>query len=131
MRQNRVWVPMVVVALAFLSTGCMQLVRQWELDRVMEPVHGQLADHENHIAANAAAWETEPLASRAMEYPQCGVARDHLQYADKEFSSYATITIQGIINGTLQSILTGESEDAQAAMDAAQEQIDGILAEYQ
>ena len=57
MRQNRVWVPMVVVALAFLSTGCMQLVRQWELDRVMEPVHGQLADHENHIAANAAAVE--------------------------------------------------------------------------
>jgi peptidoglycan-associated lipoprotein len=55
MRQNRVWVPMVVVALAFLSTGCMQLVRQWELDRVMEPVNGQLADHESRIAANTAA----------------------------------------------------------------------------
>lgn len=57
MRQNRVWVPMVVVALAFLSTGCMQLVRQWELDRVMEPVNGQLADHEARITANTAVVE--------------------------------------------------------------------------
>ena len=57
MRQNRVWVPMVVVTLAFLSAGCMQLVRQWELDRVMEPVNGQLADHETRIAANTAAVE--------------------------------------------------------------------------
>lgn len=56
MRQNRVWV-LAVVTLAFLSTGCMQLVRQWELDRVMEPVHGQLSDHETRIAANAAAVE--------------------------------------------------------------------------
>lgn len=57
MRQNKVWVPMVVVTLAFLSAGCMQLVRQWELDRVMEPVHGQLTDHEARIAANGAAVE--------------------------------------------------------------------------
>lgn len=83
-----------------------------------------------YIAANASAWETEPLASLSMEYPQYLIARDQLQHAGKEFSSYATITIQGIINGTLESILTGESEDAQAAMDAAQAQIDGILADY-
>ena len=83
-----------------------------------------------YIASNATAWETEPLASLAQEYPQYLVARDQLQHVDKEFSSYATITIQGIINGTLQSILTGESEDAKAAMDVAQAQIDGILAEY-
>ena len=83
-----------------------------------------------YIASSATAWETEPLASLAQEFPQYGVARDQLQYARKEFSSYATITIQGIINGTLQSILTGEAEDAQTAMDEAQAQIDGILAEY-
>ncbi|MXX84243.1 MAG: hypothetical protein F4Y70_12395 [Chloroflexi bacterium] len=83
-----------------------------------------------YIAANASAWETEPLASLSMEHPQYLIARDQLQHVDKEFSSYATITIQGIINGTLESILTGESEDAQAAMDAAQAQIDGILADY-
>ncbi len=69
MRQNRVWVPLVVVTLAFLSAGCMQLVRQWELDRVMEPVHGQLTDHEARIASNASAVEAlqgdiEELRSR-------------------------------------------------------------------
>ena len=83
-----------------------------------------------YIAANAGAWETEPLASLAAEHPQYMTARDQLQHVGKEFSSYATITIQGIINGTLESILTGEAEDAKAALDAAQAQIDGILAEY-
>ena len=83
-----------------------------------------------YIAANASAWQTEPLASLSMEHPQYLIARDQLQHAGKEFSSYATITIQGIINGTLESILTGESADAQAALDAAQAQIDGILADY-
>ena len=83
-----------------------------------------------YIAATASAWETEPLASLAATLPQYLVARDQLAHVGKEFSSYATITIQGIINGTLESILTGEAEDAQAAMDEAQAQIDGILAEY-
>jgi len=83
-----------------------------------------------YIAANATAWETEPLASLAAEAPQYLTARDQLEYTGKEFSSFATITIQGIINGTLESILTGEAEDAQAAMDEAQAQIDEILAEY-
>lgn len=57
MRQHRVWVSMVVGTLAVTSAGCMQLVRQWELDRVMEPVTGQLADHESRISANSAAVE--------------------------------------------------------------------------
>lgn len=83
-----------------------------------------------YIAATASAWETAPLASLAQEFPQYLVARDQLAYVGKEFSSYATITIQGIINSTLESILTGEADDARAAMDAAQAQIDGILADY-
>ena len=83
-----------------------------------------------YIASTVSAWEVEPLASLTDEFPQYLVARDQLLHAEKEFSSYATITIQGIINGTLESILTGEAEDAQAAMDEAQEQIDSILADY-
>lgn len=83
-----------------------------------------------YIASNTTAWETEPLASLVEEFPQYGIARDQLEFADKEFTSYAAITIQGIINGTLESILIGEAEDAQVAMDDAQAQIDGILAEY-
>lgn len=83
-----------------------------------------------YIASNATAWDTEPLASLVEEFPQYQIARDQLEFADKEFTSYAAITIQGIINGTLESILTGEAEDTQTAMDEAQAQIDNILAEY-
>jgi sn-glycerol 3-phosphate transport system substrate-binding protein len=83
-----------------------------------------------YIASNATAWETEPLASLAEEFPQYLTARDQLEFADKEFTSYGAITIQGIINGTLESILTGTAEDAQVAMDDAQAQIDSILDEY-
>lgn len=83
-----------------------------------------------YIASNATAWETEPLASLVEEHPQYLIARDQLEFAQKEYTSYGAITIQGIINGTLESILTGQAEDAQAAMDEAQAQIDSVLAEY-
>ncbi len=83
-----------------------------------------------YIASTVSAWEIDPLASLAEEYPQYLIARDQLEYAEKEYTSYGAITIQGIINGTLESILTGAEEDAQAAMDEAQAQIDSILAEY-
>ncbi|WP_419934062.1 OmpA family protein [Candidatus Palauibacter sp.] len=58
MGETRRGVAGVAVILAFMSTGCMQLVRQWELDAIMEPVHGQLADHETRISANASAMES-------------------------------------------------------------------------
>ncbi len=82
MRQNGVWVPMVVVTLAFLSAGCMQLVRQWELDRVMEPVNGQLADHETRIAANTVA--VEALQSDIEEL------RNQLDRLQQEFGGHVS-----------------------------------------
>ena len=112
------------------SEAELEAIWQWVMFLSSPEIQADWGATTGYIAASATAWETEPLASLAMEYPQYQVARDQLQYADKEFSSYATITIQGIINKTLESILTGESEDAQAAMDEAQAQIDGILAEY-
>lgn len=83
-----------------------------------------------YIASTVSAWEIDPLASLAEEFPQYLVARDQLLFAEKEYTSYGAITIQGIINSTLESILTGEAEDAQAALDEAQAQIDSVLDEY-
>ena len=83
-----------------------------------------------YIASNSSAWQTEPLASLTEEFPQYLVARDQLEVAGKEFSSYATITVQGIINNAVASILSGEVEDAQAALDEAQAQIDSVLEAY-
>ncbi|MCY3781968.1 MAG: ABC transporter substrate-binding protein [Chloroflexi bacterium] len=112
------------------SDAELDAIWRWVLFLSSPEIQADWGGTTGYIAANASAWETEPLASLVEEHPQYGIARDQLQHVGKEFSSYATITIQGIINGTLESILTGEAEDAQAAMDAAQEQIDGILAEY-
>ena len=112
------------------SQAELDAVWQWVMFLSSAEIQSDWGATTGYIASTASAWETEPLASLAAESPQYLVARDQLAYVQKEFSSYATITIQGIINSTLESILTGEAEDAQAALDAAQAQIDGILAEY-
>lgn len=83
-----------------------------------------------YIAARQSAWETETLTTLVAEKPQYTVARDQLAYAEKEFSAYRTIDLQNIINTTLSSVISGAETDVQAALDAAQEQIDSLLAEY-
>ncbi|WP_419162578.1 OmpA family protein [Candidatus Palauibacter sp.] len=82
MGEIRGWVPGVVVLLAFASAGCMQLVRQWELDGVMEPVHGQLADHETRISANAAAMEALQNDIQAL--------RSRLDQLQREFGGHVS-----------------------------------------
>ena len=83
-----------------------------------------------YIAARASAWELDPLLSLAAEKPQYLAARDQLAFAGKEFSSYRSIDVQNIINATLSGVISGAETDSAAAMAAAQEQIDALLAEY-
>ncbi|MCB9460380.1 MAG: ABC transporter substrate-binding protein [Anaerolineaceae bacterium] len=85
-----------------------------------------------YVAARQSAWDMEPLASRVEEFPQYGVTRDQLDVAVMEFSSYDSINIDGIVNSTLSGILSGEVplEEAQATLDTAQAQIDGLLDAY-
>lgn len=83
-----------------------------------------------YIAARQSAWGLEPLASLVERRPQYAVARDQLAYAQKEFSSYRTIDIQGIINSTLSGIISGSITDVEGALATAQNQIDSLLAEY-
>jgi sn-glycerol 3-phosphate transport system substrate-binding protein len=83
-----------------------------------------------YVAARQSAWALEPLASLVARRPQYAVARDQLAFAQKEFSSYRTIDIQGIINSTLSGILSGSTTDVEGALTTAQTQIDSLLAEY-
>ncbi|PJF25962.1 MAG: hypothetical protein CUN53_10105 [Phototrophicales bacterium] len=83
-----------------------------------------------YIAARQSAWELEPLASLVERRPQYAVARDQLAFAQKEFSAYRTIDIQGIINSTLSGIISGATTDVEEALTTAQTQIDSLLAEY-
>lgn len=83
-----------------------------------------------YVAATATAWETEPLVSFSADNPQYAVARDQLQFAEKEFSAFRAIDIQGIINTTLSNIISGEASDVEGALGEAQDQIDSLLAPF-
>jgi sn-glycerol 3-phosphate transport system substrate-binding protein len=85
-----------------------------------------------YIAARQSAWEIDPLAARVAEFPQYGVARDQLEIAQMEFTSYRAIDTQNIINATLSEIISGAVplDQAQARLDEAQAQIDSLLEEY-
>jgi sn-glycerol 3-phosphate transport system substrate-binding protein len=82
-----------------------------------------------YIAARASAWDTEPLASLVESTPQYALARDQLEFAGKEFTSYRSIDVQNIINTTLGGIIAGDESDIAGALESAQAQIDSLLAE--
>ncbi len=83
-----------------------------------------------YIAGRQSAWSLDPLKSLADQYPQYLVARDQLQYADREFATYRSVDTTNIINQTLSAVLSGSETDAAGAMASAQQQIDSLLAEY-
>lgn len=85
-----------------------------------------------YIAATQGAWEVEPLATLAQEFPQYLVARDQLAYAYKEFAAYRSIDLQNIINTSLSEIISGNRplSDAATVLAEAQAQIDSLLADY-
>lgn len=85
-----------------------------------------------YIAARNSAWDIDPLATRIEEFPQYAIARDQLEFANREFSSFRTIDIQGIVNNTFSQILSGQAstEDAGTILSEGQAQIDGLLEEY-
>ncbi len=85
-----------------------------------------------YIASTAGAWEVDPLLSRTEEFPQYLVTRDHLQTASKELTAYRAIDIQGIVNNSLSSIISGDRplDEAADVLAEAQAQIDSLLEEY-
>ncbi|MBC8100505.1 MAG: ABC transporter substrate-binding protein [Armatimonadetes bacterium] len=83
-----------------------------------------------YIAARQSAWETDTLTTLVEAQPQYAIARDQLEFAQKEFSAFRTIDLQNIINPALSNLIAGTETDVQATLDAAQAQIDSLLAEY-
>ena len=82
MGETRRWIAGGAILVAFVSTGCMQLVRQWELDGVIMPVHEQLADHDTRISANASA--IEAMQSDIDEL------RDRMDQLQREFGGHVS-----------------------------------------
>ncbi len=82
-----------------------------------------------YVAPSPAAWETVEMKTYADEFPPALVARNQLEYAVAELSTYENQRVTGIFNDALAAAITGSKTPAEALAEA-QEQADAILKAY-
>lgn len=81
------------------------------------------------IATSPAAWETDAMKARVADVPAAAVARDQLEYAVAELSTFEGPRITQILNDNIAAAIVGQKTPAQAMADA-QRAADAILAAY-
>lgn len=82
-----------------------------------------------YVAQRPDAWETPAMKDYVADFPPALVARDQLDHAVAELSTYQNQRITTIFNDALEAAITGQKEPA-AALAEAQAQADRILADY-
>ncbi|WP_166355221.1 ABC transporter substrate-binding protein [Phytoactinopolyspora limicola] len=83
-----------------------------------------------YVAPLPEAWETAAMEEYVSGFPEAAVARDQLDYAVRELSTYARGQIYEILNDALQGAIVGDMTPEEA-MRHAQEQADNVLGVYQ
>jgi sn-glycerol 3-phosphate transport system substrate-binding protein len=82
-----------------------------------------------YVATSEAAWETPEMQEYVEEFPQATVARDQLEHAIAELSTYDNGRVVSLTNDALQSALTGQVS-ADEALAQLQEQTEQLLGRY-
>ena len=82
-----------------------------------------------YMGVSPAAYETEKLKAYVKDFPYAAVARDQLQYATAELSTYQTGRVRKGLDDAIQAALTG-SKTPGAALKEAQMQADRLLKQY-
>jgi sn-glycerol 3-phosphate transport system substrate-binding protein len=82
-----------------------------------------------YVAPRPATWETETMKKYAEEFPPVLVARDQLEFAVAELSTYENQRVTRIFNDALAAAITGQKGAAEALAEA-QAQADAILSAY-
>jgi sn-glycerol 3-phosphate transport system substrate-binding protein len=82
-----------------------------------------------YIGISPAAYETEALQEYVAEFPPAAVARDQLEFATAELSTYQTGRVRKLLDDAIQAALTG-SKTPKAALTEAQAQADRLLKGY-
>lgn len=82
-----------------------------------------------YMGVSPAAYETEALKAYAAEFPPALVARDQLEHAVAEFSTFETARVRDGLNVAIQSALTGD-KTAQVALGEAQATAERLLKDY-
>ncbi len=82
-----------------------------------------------YIASRKSAYDTEVMKKLVAEKPQYGVARDQLQYAQKELTSHQGAQIQQIYGNAIQAAVEGK-KDSKTALADAQTAADKVLSQF-
>ena len=82
-----------------------------------------------YVAPSPAAWETVEMQAYAEEFPPALVARNQLEYAVAELSTYENQRITGFFNDALAAAITGSKSPAEALAEA-QQQAEAVLKGY-
>jgi sn-glycerol 3-phosphate transport system substrate-binding protein len=75
------------------------------------------------------AYETEALSEYVLEFPAARVARDQLEFATAELSTFQTGRVRKLLDDAIQAALTGQMTPAEA-LGEAQAEADRLLRPY-
>lgn len=82
-----------------------------------------------YVAPRPEAWDLPALKDYVAEVPGALVARDQLEFAKAELSTYENSRVTKIFNDALASVLAGDA-DAESAMKDAQAKAEAVLKPY-
>jgi sn-glycerol 3-phosphate transport system substrate-binding protein len=82
-----------------------------------------------YIGIRPDAYQTTKLVNYVTQFPPAAVARDQLQYATAELSTYQTGRVRKLLDDAIQAVLTGAKTPEEALGDA-QKQADRLLRRY-
>ncbi|RBI70312.1 ABC transporter substrate-binding protein [Roseovarius sp. TE539] len=82
-----------------------------------------------YMGVSPAAYETEALRAYTADFPAALVARDQLEHAVAEFSTFETARVRDGLNAAIQSALTGD-KSPQEALEEAQASAERQLRAY-
>ena len=83
-----------------------------------------------YMGVSPAAYETEKLRNYVKEFPYAAVARDQLEFATAELSTFQTGRVRKALDDAIQATLTGSKSAADALGDAQAEAV-RLLKPYQ
>jgi sn-glycerol 3-phosphate transport system substrate-binding protein len=82
-----------------------------------------------YIGTRADAYETAQLKAYVGEFPPAAVARDQLEFATAELSTYQTGRVRKLLDDAIQATLTG-AKSAAESLESAQQQAERLLQRY-
>ncbi len=82
-----------------------------------------------YVAPSPATWDSDEMKAYTADFPPALVARDQLEFAVAELSTYENQRVTRIFNDALHAAITGEKSAADALAEA-QEKADAVLKAY-